>query len=612
MVRIPRLQQIQETAQPGQSTGRINLNVPNQASNILQQTNAVAGLAEKGADIFQAYEDDTIEQFSDEGETELTTWKSKDLERIKQLPGDPTDAYVKHDDDEKAKVKEILGRRADVSDRVRRNLASKMIKTQNSLRADALTQGKAHKLAYKHTVYTDKLKLKGDRLTIDASLVDPSKPTSTLYFDQTLNDIVSAAAKYGLSNGTVTKVDEKSTDFTHEYIGPDNKIVKVKMTGKALSDAAEATSEGVKAAIDNLIASGYTDKAKMMTEKYKAYLDPKGHTAVLNKLEAKDKKQEAFSIVNNIEKKPEDQQEAEFKKIKDPEVRADAEKIYTANKKRRADWKKDKQDKNYDTLSNAMIDMRRAGQLKGIADLEKSTVYGATWDNMSPKQKRAIEEEFNAPKKSDQGALVEVNEFLAGEDVSNTSFAQFEEKLVGLSKADKDKKRNTFFKKKDGGESFAASNRIHKTASDILKRRLIGRGIIELDDGKVEEDDKVKLNKAYDDLELALDGFDTAPTRKEVNEYVDKYIKEARKEKVFWGSGTKQGDFDPTRNDFTAPTVSGTRVVTQESGNPLASMSNTQIEKLRFRHMKAFGLKTPISRQDPKFIEYVRTSRESI
>ena len=75
-VSIPRLNR-SEPSQALPQNDRINMRVNAQASTILNQTQAVTGVIDKGADVYQQYENDKIETLSNQAEREYSAWNNE-------------------------------------------------------------------------------------------------------------------------------------------------------------------------------------------------------------------------------------------------------------------------------------------------------------------------------------------------------------------------------------------------------------------------------------------------------------------------------------------------------------------------------------------------------
>jgi len=611
MVRIPRIQQVQETADTT-PTGRINLNVRDQSSQILQQTGAVTSLVEKGADIYQQYENDKINQLTSEADKEYSTWQIQKLQQLKNVEGDPTDAYAKFEVEEKEKQAEILSKYSDVSSRVKRHLTGNLGKISDKNRLHVLKQRGAHQEAYKNSLYESDLKLKKDSLPVNASYVQSNDPGSFLPFDQNLADIKTTVAIRGVEKGTVEVLPDDAKTWTHIYPDADGKMVKVKMSPIAKARAAKEMSDGVKTSIENMIAAGQTEQAKTMMDRYKSYIDPKGQDGILKKLNKEEKQKEAYKVAANVESKGPDNVQAAIDLIKDPEIKTEVLKITAANTSRRNTIRKNKENANYERLSGTLNDLKRNGQIHGIADLEKHPVYKATWDNLNSKQQKAIIEEFDSPKKTDQKQLVKVHDILLGNDpnlrVEDMSAAQFQEQLVGLSESDKRRMSDKFLsrKSKKGKSEFAISQKVYKTASSMLKQKLIAQELIEMDGGKIEEDDALKLNQAYDDLTDFMDGFDENLSRKQISDYVDQYIKQATKSSFFGSSFQPGGNFVPPKKPQGTPRAVTTRT---PRVNPLEGLDSRRVNQLRFAYMKQFNRSGPPAPTDPAFLKYVEESK---
>jgi len=611
-VQIPRLQRVQSSQQLPER--RIRATVKSQAGDILSRTETLGKLAETGLDIYEKVENEKIDQLGNEIEQEYSVWNAEQMEKLKSFKGDPTDSYAQYEVEETEKYNELLGKREGLSERVKRGLKSRLDKVKSSARIQLLHQRGAQQATYENNLYESTLGLKKQGLPASASLIRPDVPESYGDFDKNIGEIKTIIAKHGLKNGTVSLVD-KDAKGDHAYFDADGNVVKVAFSNQAKLRAGKEVSEGVKNSIDAVIAGGYKENAKAMLEKYKNYLDPKSRTDLLKKIKKEDVKEDAFESVGKIEAMPEDKRSSAIEKIKDPEKKSEVLKIMAANESRRAALRKGREDRNHEALSNHLIENRN--KFHGIADLERDPIYKATWDKLSAKQKKAIEEEFKAPRKSDLKALARVQELFLGNDpkykIETMSAAQFQEQLVGLNQGDRDKMNTRFLSRRTKKGEGRVSDRVYQQASKMLKNKLVGRGLVSLNDyNKLEKDDLIKFNQASDDLNNWLDGFDERATRKDISDYVDDYIHQKIKEDLFdpderYEEETGEGFFFGPSKKYTPKYQKG--VVTKKSIDPLEGLSARDITKLWIKYKRKFGKTGAPNAKDQAFLNFVNESK---
>lgn len=223
-VNIPRLNRIQPS-DTLPSNDRIKGQAQDQSRNILNQTNQIAALGERGIQINKAYEDEKIDNLSSEANQAYAEWSAQKLGKLKAFKGDPTDAYAQYDLDEKEFFDKLMNDKPDLNERVRRGVTSNLAKSQNANRIRVLKQRGYQKEVYENNLFESDVKLKKNDLSVSAGYIKKGDRTSTIEFNQGLSDIKTLIAKRGLKNGTATVVD--GDKFDHSYRSPDGELVKV-------------------------------------------------------------------------------------------------------------------------------------------------------------------------------------------------------------------------------------------------------------------------------------------------------------------------------------------------------------------------------------------------
>jgi len=522
-VSVPRINPIQPTdTQP--KNDRINLQVRDQGSQILQQTGAVAAIGGKIGDIYQAAENEKIDQLSTEAEAEYNNWNKQQLAKIKTYEGDPTDAYVEYEKAAAEKRQAIVDSRPDLNDRVKRHFTSRLDNTVKKSNVEADYQRGMQQEVYANNVFESGVKLKKDSLSTMAGYIQKGDPDSYAMFDDNLSEMKTMIAKRGLAKGTVQQLPDDAEKYSHSYRDDDGKLIKVNMSDAAKVRVAKETSEGVRASLEAMIAGGDIETAKEMRDRYKTYLDPKSAAAIDKKFETAGRKDEAYSVIGSIRGKSPEEQMRVIDSIKDPELRSEALKIKDADDRRVENMKERKQKANYETLGNNVIaKMNSSEPFFGIADLENDPVYKNTYDNMSPKQKLAIKEMIEAPKESNPKSLIAVQELFFGADsnIETMTPAEFAEKTVGLSKADKTAWTNKFnsLRTQSEGEKRA----MYKQAGTMLRDQLLLDKYVKRDKfGKISGNDEIKMIKAQQALNEHL-GTQTGVFRPE---QLQKFVKQ--------------------------------------------------------------------------------------
>lgn len=502
MAQIPQLERLSPVKTLPQND-RINMQVKDQGSQILNQTNTIADLGDKGAQMYQMYENDKIEQISNAAEMEYTKWNNDQLTKLKQIEGDPTAAYAEYDKAVTQKKADMIAARPDYGENVMTHVSGRLDKVigHQSIASDH-QRGQQQEI-YANNLFESTVKTKRDGLAVNAGYIQKGDPTSFSVFDQNVADIKATIAKNGIKKGTVTVLpdDADSKDY---YIDDTGKMVKVDMSPIAKSRFAKDLAEGVKGSLDVLISTGRIEEARELQTRYGGVLTPAQTMKIEAKYKSVGRKQEAYNVLDSIKGLDEGSQVERIEAIKDPELRSEALKIKDADDRRITNMRTRKEKVNYDTLGGHILEKMSSGQpYNGIADLEADPVYQQTIDNLSVKQKKAVHEMVDSPKDSDMKAVLKVqNLFLHdedGQDIATMSDQDFAESLTGLSKSDRTYYSRKFFTERS--QTDGERRAMNKSAGKILRDQLISSEIIvPRRDGKLGTDDQQTLMNAQTNL----------------------------------------------------------------------------------------------------------------
>lgn len=533
-VQLPSLNRIEPSAaQP--KNDRINMKVQDQGAQILNRTQAITQVGHAVGDIYQKYEDDKIEQLGTQVDQEYSAWNNAELQSIgaKVKEGaDPTDLYADYDKRAQEKYDEIISRRPDISERVRRHVTGRLDRSVSTQNVAVLKQRGAHQEIYSNNVFEAGVKSKKDNLSITAGYVQKGDQSSYLMYDQNISDIKTMIAKRGMNNGTVKRLPDDAKTFSHAYMDDEGKVVKVSMNDFAKQRAAKEISEGVKSSLDVMIAGGQVETAKEMREKYKDYLDPASTAKVDNKIANKSRKQDAYKFIGSLNGKSDEAKVEAIEKIQDPELRSEALKIKDADDAKLESMRKRKDKVNYDTFANRVIEKMSSDQpYNGLADLEADPLYDQTWDNLSPKSKLAIQEMVLAPKNSDPDAELRVQSLFLGngdKQIDTITPEDFARETVGLSKSAKAKYTNMYLSLRTQTEGEKRA--MYKQAGDMLTKQFLADGHIKKDKyGNInQKDNKVVVeanNKLIQHLSTQYGAFNPAQLQKFVKDFSADEIK---------------------------------------------------------------------------------------
>lgn len=603
-IRIPSLDRI-DSAGTQPRNERINFQARDNAKLIQQRTQQVNQLVETGAELYQDFEDSKIKQLSYEAEQEYTNWNNEQLNKLKSIQGDPTEAYTEYDKAAQEKFDSIISQHPDASDRVKRHLQSNLNKTTEMQRAYALKQRNGQVEKYKHNLYESQLKLKSDTMSDSASFIQEGDPSSFFPFDQNIKETKDIITNRALEQGLAEKLPEDAKKFDHVTRDEEGNIVKYKINDIAKQRMAVELSKGVSESIESLIASGYNEKAKMLFERYEGLVDTRTKAKLNKKFDEADVKSDAYKKLAEIRNLPEDQQIAAIEQETNLEVRTELLKIKDADDRRIDNLRQRQQDANYERLSNQVFEkMNSNNPYFGIADLENDPTYKKTWDNLSAKQKKAVTQMIEAPKKTNPDAQVKIQGLIFGQDpnydLETITPQKFnEEFLVGLS--DSDRKRYTRMYENLRQQSSGEQRAMHKRAGELLKDQLILNGFVEENDyGRLDQRDKKKLIEANNALIDHMSSQYGTWSDKQLFDYVREYSAKVKKREIF--NPQRKNVFRPSTTSAT-PTQNETRRNTND--DVMLNAREMRNYALKFRQQNGYFP----SPSDPKFKQYIQNNR---
>jgi len=611
-VTIPFLKKIQSST--AQAPNRLNVRVADQSESITSRTNAIADLTNEGIGLFTDIEDTKVDQQSKEAELEFDLFQTEELQKLRNVKGDPTGAYNQYELDATEKVDEILNKNPNSSERIKRNVARNFSKVEDASRVQILKQHGLQQEIYDQNLFEANLKLKQNKLPIFAGDVREGDQSSFNRFDQGVVDIRTDIAKRSVVNGTAEKLEDDDTSkATITYLDNEGKEVRVKMLPQAKARVVKELSSAITNSIKILIDSGKVNEAKMIRERYKEFIDPLNQARLTKLLEKSEKDRKAADLARDIVKLPPNQQAAAIQKVSDRDSLLGREVlgIVSADTNRRNSNRRDKQNKNFDGLLGKVNQMRNAGTLHGISDLKATQEYKSMYPNLSAIQQQSIDETVTSPKKSDPKRLTRAYDILLGNDPTlnplTLTGTQITEIVTGLSATDKTRMSNKFLSRQKNSSKI--TDVLFNRAAKRLKSRLVAMEILELDEfGRGIDDDSEKLLQvAYDDLINQIDSLPKNPTTQELNNWITDYIKDAKQRQIFGGGGILSaiGDFFTGGDDDDEPSTTTKKQITN-SVNPFIRMEPKRRFNFQKQYKREFGLERAPSVNDPKFQNWVR------
>lgn len=586
-VSIPRINRAEPIKSLPQND-RINMKVSDNSSLILNQTQQVASLGDKGMDLYQQIENEKIETLSNGAEREYKAWNDQELAKLKSYEGDPTDAYVEYDKRAKEKREEILNSRPDLNDRVKTHFTSRLDKAIYDENITAMRQRGMQQEVFANNDYEATLKLRKNDLPLRAGEIKAGEDDSYSRLNERLDDIKTVVAKRGLTKGTVRLAGENEA-FTHKYIDDEGKEVRVVMSQMAKQRVAKEVGEGLKSSIEVLMADGRIEDAKDLRDRYKAHLDPKDNLRLTKKFEGADTKEQAYKFLDGLRGKSPEAKWTAIEGIESSEIRAEVIKIQDAEEKKIEDYRKRRDDTNYEKLAKLVMTKQESGQpFFGISDLENDKNYKLMVDNLSPKSRKALTEMIEAPSVSSDKSLLKVQNlfYSQSEELEGMSPEKFyRDYLTGLSKPDKNRYLKEF--NRVNNPSSTQERMVYKQADSLIRKALKYEG---------EDDDTIyEVQKQVSDHLLSRK---TLPSENEVRDLVNEAVSAYKEDRIFNPKkikkksapslGTGQGSETPVTIDI------------------LSNYSNLEVIKMRAEYAKSKGLSSNPPKEDQGFLNWVK------
>jgi len=528
-VKIPQLQQIQQSTNQGMQEQRIRGEALDVSGTVKRRASAIAGLAQQGAEMYVDYENDKIKQLSKAGENEYTFWYQSELSKLKEQPGDPTQAYNEFEQRADAKLEEIVNQNDDMSDRVKKSLRSYMSNVELKNRRDFHTQFGVQQQTYENTLYTDNIKMKQLNMSRHAG-------TSDVLFDAEMADMSDTIVERGLKRGIVEALPDDAESPDYVIRNADGTRSNYKLTNAAQLELVKHRSEALTGSVEALINAGQLDKAKALQDRVGQFIDPREKARLDKKYKKADAKETAYEFFDkNLRGKPASEQMAIIRQQK-TELRDNLEKIKESFDSRRERDTKRYQKSNYDTLMKHVLKRQNGSNpYSGISDLEDDSVYKQTFENMSADQQETILSAIKAPKKTAPAAQAKIQDLIFGnldEDIRDVSPGDFQTYLSGLNETDRN--RYTRIYEKLNSETAGQERAFYKRSETFLKDEMLRLEVIEKNDyGKFDQEDEIKLIESRNDLFKYLSEREGVLDDAQLNKYVQDYVKAKVEEKAF-------------------------------------------------------------------------------
>lgn len=506
---------------------RLNVRVPDNTEAVAQQGQAVENVTKSIGDYIttqQNYAADTagkyaaVEYYQDKN----NRFDGKDGIKYKQ--GDLDPLYKDYQDKSDLKKQEILARYKDADPRtqaeVKRNLQDVDAKFYDR---ETTWYGKASN-EHEQKTTDDTVAMQKLDLVHQAGLIDPKNPNTFQPFEQTLKEMSDARHISGLKNGTVQRTTDSDGNVVYKY----DPSVRLQM--------AKDASDGIFKAISNVAATGHTDIAQVMSDKYSTQLDEVNKPLLKEKIAKQEFQNQSMLEFSKIKSLPAAEQISSIDNIKGSagQSEGDVEKLRenvlslvnshtlkVDNIKRRAS--KD----NYNDLFNYVNNRQQSGNpFVDVTAMNNDDYVKSVMDQKlitDPKQILSLQHMIQAPKDSNQEIKNNAFDKLFNGDFKGMEPADFNQVVAGLNPTD----RNMFQRKYTDAntESKSEENQNIKFMGTQLTREMQDAKIIKKDArGHWSNKDEIKINEARSEMMSYADKFPANTSNKDRSAWIKTYV----------------------------------------------------------------------------------------
>lgn len=575
-VQLPTLNRI--SPQGPELSGRIDTNVANSTQAQGQMTQAVSGVVNEIADYQEKVEEHAVQIAATEAAGKYEVQYRNALASARKLQGDPTGIYSKIDEDSQKWQDDIIGQNENASPRLQQAIREKISLANISLRDKQATQHGLQYETYSKNVTDSAVSLKAQGVLDSIETLSKDDPKSLIPTQIQVDDIKKLRIEEGRREGLITTDDKGNENYS-----PILKMRILKDTSKSLKDA-----------IVSLNAAGKTDEAKMMMDKFSDDILSEDKTKLLGDHKDAQLQNKALSAVSDISvkyKDPVDQMKA-LDKITDLNVREKAQGILHTQQTRLEQAKELAGKQTYEDLSNYVRNKNYVTVDEMRNDPFVKRMIGK--DRMSQKQIDSLEEQVDAPKRSDVNARGKMYDLMVKGDLSKMSYGEVQASATGLNVSD----RNKLFARweSDTHQSEPEKKQMITYMGGRLEKELQAAGAISKEFGRYSNSDEVKRTKALDAMMDTIESFPPGTSLVEQDKWVRGYTVSYLKGEVFKGiSQSKKFESAPTpkQEPKTIESVSNKNTSSSSQGTrPLTNDEKTQwLIKFRKEKGRAFSPK---------------------
>lgn len=530
-VQVPRINRIDPQAP--ESVGRMDVRLPDPTQGLAQRQQQLTQGVANTFDAANKYEDEAANLASDEAYTEFYSKKKQGLASLKEIEGDPTEAFAKFDEESKSWQQDIEKRYEGSSDVIKQRIRQKLYK------ADALIQDeRTVQEGHQYNIYAGKTAKAASDASKDALMgvlagFDPADKESEMKVQTAVDAIREPLLNDGKRRGLV----QYNEDGTIKDIDP-----------LLQSEMKEEVSKGLKVSIAALNDAGETAKADYLLNKYKDTLTADALGSLLKG--GKDTKinMEATTLVDQVRRMS---PEAAFNHIDNskvaPEVKEKArEKLDTYTRQREAGIERGQKM----AFNNAIKHIQEAGEGGGVYYTKEQL-----WDDpimkqhkrrMTPDQQKKVEDAIFKPARSSVQAKSTMYELARTGELYKMDYPTFVQYSSGLN--DKDAHMFESMWNKEQNPTAPQKRQAYTFMATQLKQEMEKLGLVKKNKytNRYTPEDEQEINDMNDLLMEAIEAYPPGTSVAEQNRFVEQSLANYVQSKAFRPNDTAPKKFTST------------------------------------------------------------------
>lgn len=496
---------------------RINVDVPDSTRVSMQAGEAGKQALDQTAKMFAEQEDHASDLTATNVANSYAARFKVELAKVQNIQGDPTSAYHKFDEDSSSWANDLTKQYEGSSERTKAKIAERIQMTHGELQARRSVDEALQYQKYEKNTTDAAIQLGQEDMMASSELLNAKDTNTFSNLDNNIYNLKKLHTESGLRTGTVLRNSDGSLSYTPQ----------------ALIEMKKDVSDGLKNVIETLNASGKTDEAQMLLEKYKDDLT----ADTTRKLTAGHKdsltKNQALAEVDKVQFLDPVAQLAKLNKISNVEVKEKA--LSFANDRQRyLEQAKNRASNDvYEKLSDYIRKRQSSGQnFVSVTDLQNDETYSRLRGSLNSKDEDALEKMIKARSESTDNGRQELLSNVTAGGFKGMSYPELLRLNSQLSKSDQKKAMSYWTDANSDSDSEKSQRRTYMTkklkdemqASNVIKKNVFG---------KYTNDSEIKITNYQDELQQVIDGLPANMDVSQQNKVIKDFIDAKKKNEIF-------------------------------------------------------------------------------